>query len=80
MVRVMQEAKLDNLDGLGCAVGVSALSAACFRTVVVAVLNGKWMSEQQHAGSAVVAVRREVHMYLDGSNMPCVSSEFCSLC
>ena len=40
LVRGTQEAKLDNLGGLGCAVGVSALSAACFVTVVVAVLNG----------------------------------------
>lgn len=73
----MQEPKLDNLDGLGCANGVSARFAACFITVVVAVLNGKWVSKFQRAWSTLVAVQREVHVYLDGSNMSAVNSAVC---
>lgn len=45
LVRVTQDTTLDNLDGLGRAAGVSALSAACFMTVVVAVLRDKGASE-----------------------------------
>lgn len=52
-------------------------SVCCFITVVVAVLNGKWVSELQHAWSTLVAVQREVHVYLDGSNMSAVNSAVC---